>query len=80
MPTGAHERTRWCSPRAPAQFGWNRLGGFCVIRGGFLFCWRVRASAPAGVAPEPLGGSGRTVWGVFGSGRVCVFLVGKEFV
>jgi len=32
--------------------------------GGFLSCRRVRASAPMGVAPEPLGGSGGTVWGV----------------
>ena len=37
-------------------------------------------SVPAGVAPEPPGGSGRTVWGVFGSGRVCACLVGMEFL
>ena len=33
----------------------------------------MRASAPPGVAPEPLGNSGRIIWGVFVSGRVCVF-------
>ena len=31
----------------------------------FLSCWRVRASAPVGVAPEPPGGSGGTGWGFF---------------
>ena len=36
-------------------------------------CRWVRASAPAGVAPEPLGGSGRTGWGVF-----CVVSVGAR--
>ena len=70
---GARERTRGCSPRALGWFGQNRLGDF-------LSCRRVRASAPAGVAPELPGGSGRTVWGVFGSGRVCTCLVGTEFL
>ena len=79
MPAGARERTHGCSPRAPRRFGQNRLGGFlCCQWGRFSFGRRVRASAPAGVAPEPTGGSGRTVWGVFGSGRVCVCLVGME--
>ena len=70
---GARERTRGCSPRAPGRFGQNRLGGFpCCQWGRFLFCQRVRASAPAGVALEPPGDSGRIIWGVFVSGRVCV--------
>ena len=43
-----------------------------------MFHQWVRASTPAGVAPEPLGGSGGTIWGVFVSGRVCVFLVEME--
>ena len=36
-----------------------------IVRGFILSCRWVRASAPVGVAPEPLGGSGRTGWGVF---------------
>ena len=66
MPAGARERTRRCSPRAPGRFGQNRLGGFlcCQRERFFALCRRVRASAPAGVAREPPGGSGRTGWGV----------------
>ena len=37
----------------------------------FLLCQRVRASAPMGVAPEPPGGSGRTIRGVLFQ-RACV--------
>ena len=73
LPVGARERTRGCSPRAPGQFGQNRLGGFlrCQRERFFALCRWVRASAPAGVAPEPPGGSGRTIWGCCFSGHVC---------
>ena len=59
----ARECTHGCSPRAPGRFGQNRLGGFlcCQRERFFALCRRVRASAPMGVAPEPPGGSGRTV-------------------
>ena len=33
--------------------------------GEVLFRQRVHASAPVGVAPEPLGDLGRIIWGVF---------------
>ena len=42
-----------------------------IVQGIFLSCQWVHASAPAGVAPEPSGGSGRTVWGCCFSGHVC---------
>ena len=47
----------------------------------FLLCWRVRASAPTGVAPEPPGGTGRTGWGVFcvvSRGGFSIVLVGAR--
>ena len=55
LPMGAREHTRGCSPRAPRRFVPNRLGVFLSLSMGdvFLFCRRVRVSAPAGVAPSP---------------------------
>ena len=46
----------------------------------FLLCRQVRASAPAGVAPEPPGDSGRIIWGVFmlPAGEVFVLLAGAH--
>ena len=43
-----------------------------LLAGEVLFRQRVRASAPAGVAPEPPGDSGRIVWGFFSAAmRAC---------
>ena len=52
-------------------------GGFSTFSAGevFLLCRRVRA----GVAPEPPGGSGRTVWGVLFQ-WVCVHVFSFETV
>ena len=43
-----------------------------------MFCQRVRASAPAGVAPEPPGDSGRIIWGCLLAGVCACFLVKME--
>ena len=46
--------------------------------GEVLFRQRLRVSAPAGVAPEPPGDSGRIVWAVFLAGVCACFLVETE--
>ena len=77
LPVGARERTHGCSPRASGRFGQNRLGGFSMFVSGrgFPFRWRVHASAPAGVAPEPQAVWAEPAGGVVSAGVYACFLV-----
>ena len=75
--TGARERTRGCSPRAPGWFGQNRLGGFLHCQRGRFFCCSASArERTRGCSPQAPGRFGQNrLGGIWFSRRVCVFLV-----